>query len=74
MKGWVGAVVTALVAIAYLWPSFVAIAQRQRRPGLIFALNLFLGWTIIGWIVAYRLASKSDFEDDRRPRRRRRRR
>lgn len=72
MRGWVGAVIVAVVAIVYLWPSFVALARKQPRPGAIFLLNLLLGWTIVGWIVAYRLATKSEFEDDLPSRRRRR--
>lgn len=33
-------------------PSVIAIARRHRSFPALFALNLLLGWTVIGWIVA----------------------
>lgn len=45
------AVITVIcLAILYFVPSFVA-AGRERNGG-VFVLNLFLGWTLIGWVVA----------------------
>jgi hypothetical protein len=38
------------VGIIYFIPSFVAVGKRNS--GAIFALNLFLGWTFIGWVGA----------------------
>lgn len=41
-----------LVLLLYPLPSFVA-AQRKHNAALdIIVVNLWLGWTIIGWIVA----------------------
>jgi Superinfection immunity protein len=39
------------VALLYFMPSFRAARTNRFLP--IFALNLFLGWTLIGWIVAF---------------------
>ena len=44
----------ALIAVALLFyfaPSLVAI-DRQKNGLAILALNLFLGWTLVGWVVA----------------------
>ena len=41
-----------LALIPYFLPSFVAAAVGNRNSGTIFLLNLFLGWTVLGWIVA----------------------
>jgi cell division protein FtsX len=41
-----------LTTIVYLIPSIVAISKRLKRAGAIFVLNLFLGWTLLGWVGA----------------------
>jgi hypothetical protein len=39
-----------MVGIIYFIPTFWA--MDKRHTGAIFALNLFLGWTFIGWVGA----------------------
>jgi hypothetical protein len=34
----------------YFLPSFIA--WNKRNSGAIIALNIFLGWTFVGWVVA----------------------
>lgn len=41
-----------LFLIPYFLPSFIAAARGHRNGRAIFLLNLFLGWTVLGWIVA----------------------
>ena len=36
--------------IVYFVPSYLG--KDKRNSGAIFALNLLLGWTLIGWVVA----------------------
>lgn len=43
------------LAAVYFIPSFVAWG-RKNHTSAIFALNLFLGWTLIGWVVALVMA------------------
>jgi hypothetical protein len=38
--------------LVYFIPTFVASARNQENRFAIFALNLVLGWTVIGWIGA----------------------
>ena len=46
-------VVLAVVALAlYFVPSFIAVNKNKRNKNAIFALNLLLGWTFVGWVVA----------------------
>jgi hypothetical protein len=46
-----GAVIILIViVIVYFLPSIVA-AGRERNGGVL-VLNLFLGWTLVGWVVA----------------------
>jgi len=41
-----------VLAGAYVFPSFVAIVKRGPRWPLACAVNIGLGWTIIGWVLA----------------------
>ncbi|MFQ5882888.1 MAG: superinfection immunity protein [Candidatus Methylomirabilales bacterium] len=36
----------------YFIPSIVGTVRDKRNIGAIFVLNIFLGWTLIGWVVA----------------------
>jgi hypothetical protein len=46
-------IVLGIVSLAlYLLPTFVAFGNKKRNAGAICALNLLLGWTLIGWVVA----------------------
>jgi len=38
----------------------VGLARSKRNLGSIFLLNLFLGWTMVGWVVALVWAVKAD--------------
>lgn len=44
----------------YFLPSIIALARSKRDTLAIFMLNLFLGWSVIGWIVALVWAVKTD--------------
>lgn len=47
-----GFILLAIAFIAYFLPTFIA-AKREHPNGTgIFLLNLFLGWTFIGWLAA----------------------
>jgi len=42
-----------LIGIAlYFVPSLIAVTRAKRNTLAIFALNLFLGWTLVGWVVS----------------------
>jgi Superinfection immunity protein len=40
-----------LIGLHFL-PTIIAVARRHRSRLAIFLVNFFLGWTVIGWIVA----------------------
>jgi hypothetical protein len=46
--------------VMYFLPTIVALARSKRDALAIFLLNLFLGFTVIGWIVALVWAAKHD--------------
>jgi ABC-type transport system involved in cytochrome c biogenesis permease component len=41
-----------IVAVPYFTPSIVAFVRHHHNQWAIFALNLLLGWTGLGWIGA----------------------
>lgn len=49
-----------LCLCAYFFPSFIAGVRSKRSMVAIFALNLLLGWTGLGWIGALVWALSSD--------------
>lgn len=42
----------AIILVVYFLPIIVALGREKRNSPAIFLLNLFLGWTGIGWVVA----------------------
>jgi hypothetical protein len=46
--------------VMYFLPSIIALARSKRDILAIFLLNLFLGWSVIGWFVALIWAAKND--------------
>lgn len=43
---------TSTLVILYLLPTIIAIIMGCKRVGVVFVVNLFTGWTFIGWVVA----------------------
>lgn len=57
--GWFLTWVFALCAVAvYLVPSYIASATKNTDAAKIFWINLLLGWTVVGWLVAMYMANK----------------
>ena len=47
-----GLVALAILLILYFLPTIIAHERGVTSLGSIFVINLFLGWTLIGWVVA----------------------
>lgn len=50
-----GVILVVVAAGAYWMPTIIA-AMRHHQIGTVAVLNGFLGWTVIGWIVALAIA------------------
>ena len=54
--GIVGLVVIVLLALTalafYFLPTIIAIFRDHHQLGVIAVINLFFGWTFIGWVVS----------------------
>jgi apolipoprotein N-acyltransferase len=44
----------------YFLPLIIAISARRKNVMAIFVVNFFLGWTLIGWVVALAWAAMED--------------
>jgi hypothetical protein len=42
----------AFLSLSYFLPSTIAALRRSENYAAILALNLLLGWTILGWVGA----------------------
>lgn len=49
-----GFVITVLVV--YFVPTLVAIYRHHHNTAAIIVVNVFLGWTFLGWVVALAMA------------------
>jgi hypothetical protein len=41
-----------VIVLTYFLPSIIALIRKKKNVVAIFLLNLLLGWTILGWVVA----------------------
>jgi hypothetical protein len=49
-------IATLLILLMYFAPTWTA---KRGRRGSIFVVNLFLGWTLIGWVLALFMSVRS---------------
>lgn len=56
-----GSAVAGFIVLAALYfiPTIVAMSRKVTNSGSVFVINLLLGWTVIGWIIALAMAVKT---------------
>lgn len=42
----------AVVTVGYMLPWAIAVQRSKSNTGKVLLVNLFLGWTLIGWVWA----------------------
>jgi hypothetical protein len=47
-----GIVVFVISVAIYFLPTILAVLRHHRNALAVFLVNLFLGWTFIGWVAA----------------------
>lgn len=52
MNGIIFLVFFSIALVIYMTPGLVASYRKHRNANAIAVLNLFLGWTFVGWVVA----------------------
>lgn len=50
---------TIVLVIMYFVPTLVAFSRHVRNAGSVAVINVFLGWTVIGWIIALAMAVRT---------------
>ena len=51
--------VTVLMIGLYFLPAIIAYRRDVPNKGSVAVINIFLGWTLIGWIIALAMAARS---------------
>ena len=59
--GWEVMMLLGMVVL-YFIPTIVAMARNHHRALGIFLANFFLGWTVLGWLVALAFAVSREHE------------
>jgi hypothetical protein len=54
--------IAVMLVVIYFAPAIVASRRRHRNGIAILVLNIFLGWTLIGWVGALVWACTSDVD------------
>lgn len=60
MESWVWIL---LIGVIYFSPAINAYSKKKRNRKAVLVLNFFLGWTLIGWVVALVWATTVDKEE-----------
>lgn len=47
-----GVIILGILALFYFLPTIAAYQRRHRNKEPIFIVNLFFGWTFLGWVIA----------------------
>lgn len=55
-----GVIIALMLLGVYFFPTIWAANKRKKNKDAIFVLNLFLGWTVIGWVFALVWAAMKD--------------
>jgi Superinfection immunity protein len=54
-----GFILLVITAFFYFIPTIVAVGRKVRNVGSVVVVNLFFGWTVIGWVVALAMAMRT---------------
>ena len=57
-------IIWLLLLALYFLPSIIAGHRKHRNRGAIKALNLLLGWTFVGWVIALVWSLTADTEEE----------
>lgn len=57
-----GFIILFVAGLIYFLPAVNAYSKKKRNAGAVLALNFFLGWTLIGWVIAFVWSATKDAE------------
>lgn len=56
--------ITLIALLVYFLPTIVASNREVRNAGSVVVINIFFGWTLIGWVIALAMAC-ADVDEDK---------
>jgi hypothetical protein len=56
-------IVLMLILIIYMLPTLIAFSREHSRRVGVAVFNIFLGWTLIGWIAVFLWAALAPVEE-----------
>ena len=59
-------ILALFIFILYMIPTWVAERRKHKNTGAILFLNLLLGWTFIGWVIAFVWACTSSVTEEQK--------
>ena len=60
-----GIILPFLLLMGYFIPAAIAYSRKRENSGMVFLLNLLVGWTILGWFVMLVVAFTGETEQQR---------
>jgi len=63
-----GLFILAIVLGLYFLPGILATARHAKNAAPVWVIDIFLGWTLVGWVVALAMAFGETREEADRPR------
>jgi uncharacterized membrane protein len=52
------------IVLIYMLPTFIAFGREHPRRQDVAVVNIILGWTLIGWLVAFLWATLAETPDE----------
>ena len=56
MGGHEGLIILGVAFVVYLLPALIARTRLCEDSSMVVVINVFLGWTIIGWVISLAMA------------------
>jgi uncharacterized membrane protein YccC len=56
-------IILIFVVAIYMLPTLIAFGREHPRRDLVTVLNIFLGWTLIGWLAVFLWAALAPVEE-----------
>ena len=56
-------IILLLVIIIYMLPTLIAFSREHPHREAVAVINIFLGWTLIGWFVVFLWAALARVEE-----------
>lgn len=61
-----GFIFIILLIALYFLPTIIAYNRKYQNRMSVFVIDLFLGWTLIGWVIALALSLASNVEENKK--------